>query len=143
MREYEALLILPARLDDEAVKKTMQTVSDEIAKLGGSVDGYDVIGKKVFARMLKKQNAGTYVKMKFELAADAVATLLSRLKFNADVFRIQITQFDPIVAAAKAAAKAAAALKREALAASAAAVTAEATVDVEADAPEKEQVVAE
>ncbi len=53
MREYEALLILPAKLDDEAAKKTMQTVSDEIAKLGGSVSNCDVVGKKVFARMLK------------------------------------------------------------------------------------------
>ncbi len=115
MREYEALLILPAKLDDEAVKKAMQTVSDEIASLGGSVSNYDVVGKKVFARMLKKQNAGIYVKMHFELDASAIKGLLAHLKYNADVFRIQITSFDPVVAAAKAAAKVVAAAKREAI----------------------------
>ena len=134
MREYEALLILPARLDDEAVKKTMQTVSDEIAKLGGSVSNYDVVGKKVFARVLKKQNAGIYVKIHFELGADAVNTLLTRLKFNADVFRIQVTNFDPVVAAAKVAAVA----KREAMANA----VAEKEEVVEADSdPVKEEVV--
>jgi ribosomal protein S6 len=103
LREYEALLILPAKLDDEAVKKTMQAVSDEITTLGGSVTNYDVVGKKVFVRQLKKQNAGIYIKMHFELDSEAVKALLARLKFNADVFRIQVTSFDPVVAAAKAA----------------------------------------
>lgn len=141
MREYEALLILPAKLDDEAVKKAMQTVSDETAALGGSVFSYDVIGKKVFSRMLKKQNAGIYVKMHFELDADAVSSLLARLKYNDDVFRIQVTSFDPVVAAAKVAAKAAAAAKREALVAETAPVMDEA---VKEDAVvEKTEVVAE
>ena len=117
LKEYEALLILPAKLDDEAVKKAMQTVSDEVATLGGTVSNYDVVGKKVFARILKKQTAGIYVKMQFELDADAVSALLARLKFNADVFRIQVTSFDPVVAAAKVAAKEAAVAKREAMAA--------------------------
>ena len=136
LREYEALLILPARLDDEAVKKIMQTVSDEIATLGGSVANYDVIGKKVFARMLKKQNAGIYVKMHFELDADALKAFLARLRFNDDIFRIQITNFDPVVAAAKAEAKAIA-VKKEAtvLETTKKVVTANA-------APEKEEVVA-
>ncbi|MCK5528706.1 MAG: 30S ribosomal protein S6 [Kiritimatiellae bacterium] len=115
MKEYEALLILPAKLDDEAVKKAMQTVSDEIVTQGGSVSNYDVMGKKVFARQLKKQSAGTYVKVKFTMPAAGINGLISRLKFNDDVFRIQITSFDPIVAAAKEAAKVAAAAKRAAM----------------------------
>ncbi len=117
MKEYEALIILPAKLDDEAVKKAMQAVNDEITTLGGEVVNYDVMGKKVFARPMKKQTVGIYVKMRFNLAADAVKKLLSRLKFNADIFRIQVLKFDPVLAAAREAAKAEKAAKAAAMAA--------------------------
>ena len=141
MKEYEALLILPAKLDDEAVKKTMQTVSDEIDTQGGSVSNYDVMGKKVFVRQLKKQSAGIYVKVKFAMPAAGIDGLLSRLKFNEDVFRIQITSFDPIVAAAKEAAKVAAAAKRAAIEAAAPAAVSVAAPEVVTEKVSEGEVV--
>ena len=48
------------------------------------------LGKRPFARPMKKQDAGYYYVIDFELEGDQVTPLKERLKLNEFVFRVQI-----------------------------------------------------
>jgi ribosomal protein S6 len=88
--DYEALIILPVTLDNEGTDKAIQGIRDEIGRFGGSVARVDMLGKRTFARPMKKHSTGFYARMWFELGGESIAPLLARLKLNDDVFRLQV-----------------------------------------------------
>jgi ribosomal protein S6 len=90
------MVILPAALNEDGVRSALQRVREEIARQGGQSQEPDVIGKRTFARPMKKQEAGHYVKLRFELDPNAIDPLLGRLKLAEDVFRLQILRNDDI-----------------------------------------------
>jgi len=92
LKAYDAIFILPAHLDSDGVAAAMQRVRDEIGKLGGQTQEPEGMGKKAFARPMKKQDAGHYVKLRFNLDPEKVAPLRGRIKLIEDVFRVQILQ---------------------------------------------------
>ena len=54
----------------------------------------DVLGKKSFARPMRKRDSGVYVKIRFELDPAQVSTLVGRYLLVEDVFRVQILAVD-------------------------------------------------
>jgi len=90
LRAYSALFILPSALGDAAVKKAMQQVRDEIGKLGGVAEDTETMSKRSFARPMGKQDAGHYVKLRFNFEPHNMDALLARLKLNEDIFRVQM-----------------------------------------------------
>jgi small subunit ribosomal protein S6 len=98
LRKYDALLILPVALDDDAIDKALERLRNEIVKLEGTVSDAKPMGRRAFARPLKKKEAGVYVTMAFELDPSRIDALIARLKLNEDLFRLQILRHEEFVA---------------------------------------------
>ncbi|VGO20341.1 30S ribosomal protein S6 [Pontiella sulfatireligans] len=89
---YEGLFIFPETLDEEGLDQAVVRVKEELEKLGGSMESNTRMGKKNFARPLKKQKAGHYVVMMFKLDGDKMDALKARLKLSTNVFRHQFVE---------------------------------------------------
>jgi small subunit ribosomal protein S6 len=87
---YEGLFIFPETLDEDHLDMSINRVKEEIEKLGGSLESTTRMGKKNFARPLKKQKAGHYVVMMVRLDGHKLDAFRKRLKLASDVFRSQI-----------------------------------------------------
>ena len=92
MRTYEALVIFPETLKDDAVGTAVNRVRTEIDKLGGRVSAATVLGKRQFSRTLKKLEAGHYVRVTFDLEPDKLVALQARYRLIEQVFRVQIVR---------------------------------------------------
>jgi ribosomal protein S6 len=92
LNKYEALLILPEMLKDTMLEESLGRVKAEIKKLGGDVESVTRLGKRAFARTLKKQVAGHYAILSFTMPGDQIRPLQARLKLSEDVFRVQVVR---------------------------------------------------
>ncbi len=86
---YEGLFIFPETLDEEGLDHAVVRVKEELEKLGGTLESTTRMGKKNFARPLKKQKAGYYVMLVFKLDGANIDAFKKRLKLASDVFRSQ------------------------------------------------------
>ncbi len=86
---YEGLFIFPETLDDEGLDQALTRVKEELEKLGGSIESTTRMGKKNFARSMKKQKAGLYVVVMFNLEGSKIDAFKNRLKLTTNVFRHQ------------------------------------------------------
>jgi small subunit ribosomal protein S6 len=89
---YEGLFIFPETLDEEGLDQAIARVKEELEKLGGSIEGVTRLGKKTFARPLKKQKAGLYVVSTFKLDGSKMDAFKARLKLTTNVFRHQFVE---------------------------------------------------
>lgn len=92
MKTYEALFIFSNSLKDEALEKVVEHIRGEIVKLNGSVQGVHPMGKRTFARPLKKSESGQYVRIDFSMDPGKIADLQARFKLNENIFRVQIVR---------------------------------------------------
>jgi small subunit ribosomal protein S6 len=86
---YEGLFIFPETLDEENLDQSIARVKEELETLGGTLESTTRMGKKNFARPLKKQKAGIYVVLMFKLDGTKIDAFKQRLKLSTDVFRSQ------------------------------------------------------
>ena len=86
---YEGLFIFPETLDEETLDLAIVRVKEELEKLGGSLESTTRMGKKNFARPLKKQKAGFYVVLMIKLDGTKLDAFKKRLTLATDVFRSQ------------------------------------------------------
>ncbi len=86
---YEGLFIFPETLDEETLDLAITRVKEELEKLGGSLESTTRMGKKNFARPMKKQKAGFYVVMMVKLEGAKLDAFKKRLTLATDVFRAQ------------------------------------------------------
>ena len=89
---YEGLFIFPEVLDEEGLDQSIAQVKVELEKLGGSIESSTRMGKKTFARPLKKQKAGHYVVLMINIDGTKLDAFKARLKLTSDVFRHQIVE---------------------------------------------------
>jgi ribosomal protein S6 len=95
VNKYEAMIIFREGLKDTEWDGAVEAVRTEIERQGGSLSSCTRLGKREFARVMKKQQGGHYALMAFELDGDKVGPLQARLKLNADVFRVQVVVAPP------------------------------------------------
>lgn len=86
---YEGLFIFPETLDEETLDLAIVRVKEELERLDGSLESTTRMGKKNFARPLKKQRAGYYVVMMIRLEGTKLDAFKKRLTLATDVFRSQ------------------------------------------------------
>ena len=86
---YEGLFIFPETLDEDTLDLAITRVKEELENLGGSLESTTRMGKKNFARPLKKQKAGFYVVLMIKLEGTKLDAFKKRLKLATDVFRSQ------------------------------------------------------
>ena len=86
---YEGLFIFPETLDEETLDLAITRVKEELETLGGSLESTTRMGKKTFARPMKKQKAGYYVVLMIRLEGGQMDAFKKRLKLATDVFLSQ------------------------------------------------------
>ncbi len=99
---YEGLFIFPETFDEDHLEMAITRVKEELEGLGGSLESTTRIGKKNFARPLKKQKAGFYVVMMIQLEGSKVDAFKKRLTLATDVFRSQFVVAEEVDAAQEA-----------------------------------------
>ncbi len=98
---YEGLFIFPETLDEEGLDQAIAQVKEELENLGGSIESTTRMGKKNFARPLKKQKAGLYVVLMFKADGTKLDAFKARLKLGTNVFRHQFVEASGITEAAQ------------------------------------------
>jgi len=99
---YEGLFIFPEVLDDEQLDQAIEAVKVEAEKLEGSVESITRLGKRMFARPMKKKKAGIYVIIMFQIDGLKIDAFKRRLKLGTNVFRAQFMKKDESVVALEA-----------------------------------------
>jgi ribosomal protein S6 len=66
----------------------------EVTRVGGNVLATDSLGKRAFARPMKKRENGVYVKVRIELDPAKVEELVNRYHLVEEVFRVQFLAVD-------------------------------------------------
>ncbi|MFA7172920.1 MAG: 30S ribosomal protein S6 [Kiritimatiellia bacterium] len=94
MKKYDGLYIFAGSARDEVLDKIIESATAEIINLSGKILSTEVLGKKPFARQMKKRDNGVFVKIRFELAPALIAALTKRYKLVDEVFRVQILAVD-------------------------------------------------
>jgi len=94
VRKYDGLYIFVGAAKDETLDKTVEKMRNEITRLSGTIIGAEVLGKRSFARPMRKRDHGTYVRIRFELDPASLATLRDRYHLIEDLFRVQLLAVD-------------------------------------------------
>ena len=94
MTTYEGLFVFPEQLQDQEVEEARGTVVADLERFGAKILGSLKIGRRTFARPIKKMRAGVYVRMVFEMDGGQIDALRRRLKLNETLVRAQITVGD-------------------------------------------------
>ena len=90
MNKYEAMFIFGDDLKDDALEDALNKVRAEIKKAGGEVETTTRMGRRQFARILEKKDAGQYVLITFKAAGEQISPLLAKYRLNETVFRVTI-----------------------------------------------------
>lgn len=89
MRRYNGIYLLSDKLNNETLEQAIQKVETGIEDHGGQVER-KLLEDGSPARALKRQSAGTYVEITFELEPDKVSTLYASHKLDTNVLRAMV-----------------------------------------------------
>jgi ribosomal protein S6 len=96
---YEGLFIFPETLTEEELDQAIDTVKTELEKLDGTLESTTRLGKRSFARPMKKKKAGNYAIMMFRIDGQTIPAFKHRLKLGTNVFRSQfVAKAEPEIA---------------------------------------------
>ena len=94
MKKYDALYIFVGVAKDDVLEANLEKALAEVARLGGNVIAKEALGKRSFARPMKKRDSGVYVKVRFEIDPSKLEELVNRYRLVEEVFRVQILAVD-------------------------------------------------
>ena len=92
MTIYEAMFIFPDRFQEEDLEGVLKNVRGEVEALGGQVLSSTRLGRRQFARPMKKSEHGHYAVVTFTIDAAHLPALHARYKLNEEVLRVQIVR---------------------------------------------------
>lgn len=90
MREYEAMLILPAEADEALVGTAVGRIERLVADDGGQIRNIDRWGRRRFAYEVLRQHEGYYVIVRFSATPDVQPELDRTLNLADEVIRHKI-----------------------------------------------------
>ena len=94
MKKYDALYIFVGIAKDDVLEANLEKALTEVTRLGGNVITQDSLGKRAFARPMKKRDSGVYVKVRFEIDPLKIDELVKRYQLVEEVFRVQFLAVD-------------------------------------------------
>jgi ribosomal protein S6 len=94
MKTYDALYIFVGISKDDVLEANLEKALAEVTRLGGNVIAKDSLGKRAFARSMKKRDSGVYVKVRFEIDPLKIKELVNRYRLVEEVFRVQFLAVD-------------------------------------------------
>ncbi|MGH2694118.1 MAG: 30S ribosomal protein S6 [Actinomycetota bacterium] len=92
MRNYEAMVIVDARLEEGDIQKAVDRFLEVIGEAGGEVTGVDRWGLRRFAYEIGHQNEGYYFIANFKASEDAVDGLKRTLQISDEYIRGKIVR---------------------------------------------------
>ena len=90
MRDYEAMVIVDARLEEGDIQKAVDRFVTTISDSGGEVGGVERWGNRKFAYEINHLKEGYYFVTKFKAAEDVVETLRRLLLISDEFIRGKI-----------------------------------------------------
>lgn len=87
MRNYEAMFIFRADLDEAALEKEVGDLSAIIKKSGQGTVTLEKIGTKTLAYPVKKRNEGFFVCYNFEALPTAILKIKDEIKHSDNILR--------------------------------------------------------
>lgn len=90
MKTYEAVVILDERHVEDGGEAFAADVEGVIGTLGGKLVEKKALGRKTFAREIKKKKSGIYWQFVLELSPEKVAELQERYRLNQMVMRLEV-----------------------------------------------------
>jgi ribosomal protein S6 len=97
VKTYEGMFIFPTSLAEDALAQAVEKVKSEIVRAGGQIADAVLLGRRNFSRLMDKQEAGNYLRVRFDLDPGGMAPLAARFKLNEQIFRQQIVVAEPPV----------------------------------------------
>ena len=94
MKKYDALYIFVGVAKDDVLEANLAKALAEVTRLGGVVVAQDSLGKRTFARSMKKRDSGVYVKVRLEIDPQKLKELVARYRLVEEVFRVQVLAVD-------------------------------------------------
>ena len=95
MKKYETIVIIDERRIKDDGKEFLAEIGKIITdKLGGKLIESVVMGKKQFAREIKKRKTGVYLSIVHEMEPDKISLLSENYKLNETVLRMQSYNYD-------------------------------------------------
>jgi ribosomal protein S6 len=87
------MVILPESLTEDEIEAGLTRLAEALKAAGGEAAGKPSrMGRKTFARPMKKQTVGEYALLRFSMDGAKVADFLKSLEYEEAVFRIQVTR---------------------------------------------------
>jgi ribosomal protein S6 len=93
---YEGLFIFPETMSEDELDQAINAVKTELEKLDGSQESTTRLGKRSFARPMKKKRAGIYAIIMFRIDGGQIPAFKRRLKLSTKVFRAQFVKKDEL-----------------------------------------------
>lgn len=90
MKKYESVFIIDVRKVDDEGKAFSAELAKYIESLGGKITEAIPMGRKQFAREIKKRKAGAYWNIMFELTSDKVGSIRNKFRLDERVLRLMI-----------------------------------------------------
>jgi small subunit ribosomal protein S6 len=92
MRDYEAMVILDARLEEGDIQKAIERFTGVITGAGGEVTAIDRWGVRRFAYEIDHRREGYYFVTNFTAPEDTVANLYRTIQISDEFVRGKILQ---------------------------------------------------
>lgn len=92
MRDYEALVIVDARLEEGDIQKAVDRLLGVITDSGGEVTGVDRWGVRKFAYEIAHQREGYYFVANFRASQDVVDRLKRTVQISDEFLRGKIVR---------------------------------------------------
>ena len=94
MKTYEAVFILDERHAEDGGETFVTEVEQLIGTLGGKVVEKKSLGRKTFAREIKKRKSGIYWDFVVELSPEQIEELQDRYRLNQVVMRLEVFLYE-------------------------------------------------
>lgn len=92
MRDYEAMVIVDARLEEGDIQKAVDRFVEAITQNGGEVAGVDRWGVRRFTYEIAHQNEGYYFIANFKAPEDAIDKLKRTIRISDEYIRGKIVR---------------------------------------------------
>ncbi|MFW5667803.1 MAG: 30S ribosomal protein S6 [Acetivibrio ethanolgignens] len=87
MNKYELVLVVNAKIEDEARVATVEKVKEYITRFGGTITNVDDWGKRRLAYEIQKMREGYYYFIQFESDSETPGELEQRVRIMENVIR--------------------------------------------------------
>jgi small subunit ribosomal protein S6 len=94
LKTYEAVFILDERQFTDGGEAFAEDIVQRVEKSGGRVLRKDPMGRRQFARPIRKQKAGIYWDFVLEMDPDQVAPLKEAFRLDESVFRAVVFLYE-------------------------------------------------